>query len=502
MAGFSVAKWRQVMSAAIALSLFTIPVISPPAHAASTIYQKLGNDNYDPAGEVKYDHESRSMLVRILDDNKDLIIVTLAFASNVSSTTFSSSNTILRIKFMPSLTNFKGNTGNIWIEAPKAPYQGATKIPATASSYASASSSPTDQRKNMSVCGALTWMDDVPARNLVSFQFSRECFDLPNSFWAVSQVETDIYNSTIIKDVRYTPVEPFLVDLTSIPRPPLVDLTSIPQPPKVIPKKDQTINAYTQQKAYVVNNPAIQIVANSSAGTALTFSTKTPIVCNVTSSGYIEPKSSGSCQIAVDAAGSETLNPALTVAVVVVFTKKSQALYFEPPGDVYLNQKITTLAISAESGLPVQVVSTSPSVCSFPFQSTGPTTAQYLDSGTCSFKVTQPGDTLYNSNEGFASFVIYPNPVKVAKPSPTPSAKTKQPSKSASSPSQATPPPRVTISGKGSASGGGAGGTSVTDGGNVSGSLTITITCIKPGSNNKSETGVKPKCPVGYKKKS
>lgn len=129
MAGFSFAKWRQVMSAAIAFSLFTIPVISPPAHAAAAIYQKLGADNYDPAGEVRYDHESRSMLVRIFDDNKDLVVVTLGFASNVSSTTFSSSNTLLRIKFMPSLTNFKGNAGNVWIESPKAPYQGATKIP-------------------------------------------------------------------------------------------------------------------------------------------------------------------------------------------------------------------------------------------------------------------------------------------------------------------------------------------------------------------------------------
>lgn len=486
MAGFSVAKWRQAISAAIAFSLFTIPVISPPAHAAATIFQKLGADNYDPAGEVRYDHESRSMLVRIFDDNKDLVVVTLGFASNVSSTTFSSSNTLLRIKFMPSLTNFKGNAGNVWIEAPKAPYQGATKIPAVASSYASATSLPTDQRKDMSVCGALTWMDDVPARNLVSFQFSRECFDLPNSFWAVSQVETDIYNSTTIKDVRYTPVEPFLVDLTSIPR-----------PPKVIPKKDQTITAYTQQKEFVVNNPPIQIIANSSAGTALTFSTKTPSVCNVTSSGYIEPKTSGSCQIAVDAAGSATLNPAPTVAVVVTFTKKTQKLYFDPPGVVYLNQQIANLALSAESGLPVQVVSTAPSVCSFPFQSTGPTTAQFINSGTCSFKVTQAGDTLYSANEGFASFEIYPNPVKVVKPSAAPSSKASATPKPKTTP----PPPRVIISGSGSASGGGAGGTSVTDGGNVSGSSKKTITCVKTGWKNQTVTGVNPKCPAGYKKK-
>jgi hypothetical protein len=488
MAGFNVTKWRQVTSAAITFSLLMIPAISPPAHAASVIYQKLGAENYDPAGEVRYDHESRSMLVRIFDDNKDLVIVTLAFASNVSSTTFSSSSTMLRLKFMPSLTNFRGNVGNIWLEAPKVPYQGATKIAASASSYVSATSSPNDPRKDMRACGALTWMDDVPARNLVSFQFSRECFDLPNSFWAVSQIETDIYNSTTIKDVRYTPIEPFLVDLSSIPR-----------PPKVIPKKDQTITANTQQREYFVNNPPIQIVANSSAGTALTFSSKTPEVCNVTSSGSIEPKASGSCQIAVDAAGSLTLNPAPTVAVVVSFTKKSQLLYFDPPGEVYFNQKIVTLAISAESGLPVQVVSTAPSVCIFPFQSTGPTTAQFLNPGTCSFKVTQPGDTLYKANEGFASFEIYPNPVKEAKPSPTPSAKAKQPNKSAASPKPS--PARSIISDKGTSSGGGGGGASIDEGRDVSGGAKRKITCVKPGVPNKTVVKVNPTCPPGFKKK-
>ncbi len=458
MAGFNFAKWRQVISAAVAFALFTIPVISSPAHAASLIYQKLSGENFDPPTDIKFDHESRSMAVRVFDDNKDLVIVTLAFAVNVSSTTFSSSSTILRIKFMPALTNFKGNTGNVWVEAPKVPYQGATKIPALASAYASATSSPNDQRKDMSACGALTWMDDVPAKNLVSFQVSRDCFDLPNSFWTVSQVETDIYNSTVIKDVRYTPVEPFFVDLTSIPR-----------PPKVIPKKNQTITAYTQRIEYLVNSPAIQIVSNSSAGTALTFISKTPAVCSVTTNGFIQPKTSGSCQIAVDAVGSETLNPAPTVVVAVTFTKKSQNLYFDPPDEVYLNQKVVILDISAESGLPVQVVSTTPRVCSFPYLAAGPTTAQLLDSGTCSFKVTQAGDALFNANDFFSYFDIYPNPLKTVKPTPVPTTKPIVKPKP-----KAKPKPSPTRA---------------------------TITCVKADSKDQKITGVNPKCPAGYKKK-
>ena len=488
MAGFSVAKWRQIMSVAVAFALFTNPAISPSANAASTIYQKQGRENYDPPADIKYDHESRSMSVKIFDDNKDLLIVTIAFAVNVSSTSFSSSSTILRIKFMPTLTNFKGNTGDVWVEAPKAPYQGAKKIPAPASSYATATSSPNDPRKDMSACGALTWMDDVPARNLVSFQVSRDCLDIPNSFWAVSQVETDIYNSSIIKDVRYTPIEPFSVDLTSIPR-----------PPKAIPKKNQTITASTQQKEYFVDlKTGIEIFGYSGAGGILQFSSKTPAVCNVSLGGgkpFIFPQTSGSCQIAVDAAGNETFNPAPTAYITVTFIKKSQKLYFDPPGEVYLNEKMVTLDLSAESGLPVQVVSTSPSVCSFPYQATDPTAALLLDSGICGFKVTQAGDATYNANEGYASFEIYPNPTKTVKPSAAPSTK------STAKPKPKPSPSKVAISGTGSASGGGAGGTSITGGGNVSGSSKKTITCTKSGWKDQKVTGVNPKCPTGYKKK-
>ena len=458
MAGFSVAKWRQIMSVAVAFALFTNPAISPSANAASTIYQKQGRENYDPPADIKYDHESRSMSVKILDDNKDLLIVTIAFAVNVSSTSFSSSSTILRIKFMPTLTNFKGNTGDVWVEAPKAPYQGAKKIPAPASAYVSATSSPNDPRKDMSACGALTWMDDVPARNLVSFQVSRDCLDIPNSFWAVSQIETDIYNSSIIKDVRYTPIEPFSVDLTSIPR-----------PPKVIPKKNQTITAYTQRVEYLVDSLAIPIYGLSSAGTTLTFSSKTPEICYLLDIRSIKPKTSGSCQIEVNAAGNETFNPAPTFTLVVTFIKKSQKLYYAAPDEVYLNEKMVTLDLSAESGLPVQVVSTSPSVCSFPYQATDPTAAELLDSGTCSFKVTQAGDALYNAIEFFDSFEISPNPVATVKPSPVPTkkptVKTKPKPKPSPSPTRAT------------------------------------ITCVRTDGKDLKITGVNPKCPTGYKKK-
>jgi hypothetical protein len=122
-----------------------------------------------------------------------------------------------------------------------------------------------------------------------------------------------------------------------------------------------------------------------------------------------------------------------------------------------------------------------------------------LNPGTCSFKVTQPGDTLYKANEGFASFEIYPNPVKEAKPSPTPSAKAKQPNKSAASPKPS--PARSIISDKGTSSGGGGGGASIDEGRDVSGGAKRKITCVKPGVPNKTVVKVNPTCPPGFKKK-
>ena len=112
-------SWKRFAKTSISFAMIPVLLLASPLHAASTIFQVLSAENNEPAGDVKYDQESRSMLVRILDDNKDIVIVTLAFASNVSSSTFASSSTLLRVKFMPYLTNFKGNTGNIWLEAPK-----------------------------------------------------------------------------------------------------------------------------------------------------------------------------------------------------------------------------------------------------------------------------------------------------------------------------------------------------------------------------------------------
>ena len=457
-------NWKKVVSAVLSLIVSLSPVVTQTANAATLIFQKQGNDNYEPLGDLRYDHETRNMAIEIYDDNKDLLTVHLTFASNVSNTTFASSSTLLRIKFMPYLSGtFKGNTGNIWIEAPRTPYQGSTKIPAVASSYVSDKSLPTDPRKDMSACGAVTWMDDVASRNMVSFQFSRNCFDLPNAFWAISQVETDIYNSTLSKDLRYTPVEPFYVDAQSVPK-----------PPKVIPKKDQIISATTSKRDYFIDDKSIQVIASSSGGAALTYSSKTPDICSINATGLIQPKIAGSCQVAVDATGSETLNAAPSVLVAINIVRKSQNIYFDSPGTVYITQGPIRLAISSEFNLPLQVVSTTPNICTFPFQAAAPTTVQLLLPGYCSFKVTQPGNALYNPREISGAFTIYTEPVQVVTPTPTPKPTPKPKPRITTKPTAPKPTPTE---------------------------MKIVITCVS-GKNVQKITGANPKCPTGFTKKS
>jgi len=285
-------------------------------------------------------------------------------------------------------------------------------------------------------------------------------------------------------------------------------MNSVPRPPKVIPKKDQTVTAYTTYSEYFVDMQSIQVIASSSpggalVGGALTFSSQTPEICFVTSTGVIQPKAAGSCRVSVAALGSDTLNPSAPVSVSVNLKKKSQNLYFDPPDTVYLSQGSINLAISSEFDLPVQVVSTSPTICTFPNQVSEPTTAVLLRVGNCSFKVTQAGNFIYIAREGFASFDINPDPTKESKPKPTPTSKPKPTPKPPSGSKPAPTPTKtgIVISGKASTSGGGTGGTTITGSGSVAGDVKRTITCVKSGFKSIPVTSTNPKCPSGYKKK-
>jgi len=477
----------------LVLFLFLAQVIVPVSAKANSVlfesFSPLSSTN--PEG-LRNDHHLRSMDVYVYAANPDLINIKLTFAGTVGPTTFTSSNLLLRIKILPFLADYVGNAGHLWLDAPKVPYEGTKKLSVTASAYVSPTGVAGSARKDVSSCGATTWMDDVPNQNVVSFELSRNCFDLANTLYVITHIEEDIYNNVQTRDSKYVPTSPMYLDMRNIPR-----------PPKVIPKKDQTVSASTPQREYFVDNNAIQINASSSGGVPVTYNSRTPEICLVTSTGLIQPKAAGSCQVAVEAPGSTTLNPAPPVLVTVTLIRKAQSLYFDPPGMVYMSQGYLKLAISSEFNLPVQVVSTSPTICTFPLTATEPTVVQLLRPGTCSFRVSQAGNAIYNPREGVASFEIYADPVAkptaTAKPKTTPKPKTPPKPKTGTSPT--APEKGVDISVKGEVTGGNTGGTSIDGGGSVGGGVKKKITCVKPGAKNREISGVDPKCPTGYKKK-
>ena len=449
----------------------------------------------NPEG-LRNDHHLRNMDVYVYAANPDLITIKLTFAGALGPTTFSSNNLQLRLKILPFLTDYAGNAGHLWLDAPKNAYQGSKRLPVAASAYLLPTGVAGSARKDVSSCGATTWMDDVPNQNVVSFELSRNCFDLTNTLYVIAYIEEDIYNNVQTRDSKYVPTSPMFLDMGNIPR-----------PPKVIPKIDQTISATTAQREYLVDNNAIQIVATSSRAAPLTFNSRTPEICFVSPTGLIQPKSAGSCQVFVESAGSATVNPAPPVLVTVNLIRKSQIIYFNPPSDtVYMSKGYFELVIYSDSGLPVQVVSTSPTVCTFLSSSTKPNVVQLLRPGNCSFKMTQVGNFLFNPKEAFGDFQIYadPTPEPTTKPTPPPTTKptpppTTKPTPPPTTKPTPTPSPPVVITGGGKAKEDGTGTGELKPGGSNQTSK-ITITCVKKGKNDIKVISPK-KCPSGYTKK-
>jgi hypothetical protein len=472
----------------VVLSLFFAQLsISPPANADPIIFESLSPVfSTNPEG-LRNDHHLRSLAVYVNASNPDLVTIKLAFAGTVGPTTFTSNNLQLRIKILPFLTDYAGNAGHLWLDAPKIPYEGTKKLPVAASAYSLPTGVAGSPRKDVSSCGATTWMDDVSNQNLVSFQLSRNCFDLTNTLYVIAYIEEDIYNSTQTRDSKYVPTSPMYLDMKNIPR-----------PPKVIPKKDQAVSASIAQSQYFVDDTSIQVLASSSGGGALTFNSRSPEICSITPTGLIQPKAAGSCQVAVSAPGSDTLNPAGPVVVTVNLTRKTQNLYFNPPGTVYLSQSPINLAISSEFNLPVQVVSTTPTVCSFPYPS-DPTRVEFLRVGTCGFIVSQAGNFVYNPREGSASFFINADPKSAPTPKPGTTPKPKSTPKPTTKPTP-KPKPSIIISGTATTAPGGTGGSVIKPKGTGGGNQ-ITIICVKRGKKNITVTNAKPKCPAGYTKK-
>lgn len=455
------------------------------ASADTLIFATNSNEDRKQPADMNYRYEPMSVSVNVMDSNKGEIIIKANFSSALSPTSFlnySGAQPLLRIKILNNLTTFKGDTGYIWLEAPNTqPYQGSTRIDAVSSIYNDTKLGPSGGRKSLSYCKPKTWMDSGASSNWVAFSIDRNCADVNDMFWVVGYMDSDIWNSTYMFDSKYFPVEPFLVNMASVARPPKM--------------KDQYVayNAVIPQEKMENAQTTVQI--NSTSGLPVLVATSTGSVCMPTINGMtmqIQFRSSGVCKVEAYSLGNSVYNPserAFMSFYIAPYVMQSQEIYWDEPYDVMVGDEDFDLFIYTSAKLPITVFSQSPEVCQFR-DSTNPSMVTIVGAGYCRLSVNQVGNDRYYSRSATASFFVEKAPV--VKPSSTPSPRpTRVKSTAAAAPKVFSATKKTetqqdinTKKNTGSVSN--------------KAQTKSTITCYK-GVLTKKVDGAPPKCPTGWK---
>ena len=424
-------------------------------------------------GYIQDYQKVRRFEVGLSADNPDTVVFSAIFLNGISPTSMAQSGSrisLLRVKIFYSASTSSSTYTQLTLDSPVTPYQGETKLSAITNN----------------ACGAKTWMPN--GKNAIYFEISRSCIDLPDKFWASLFFDADV-NQTNLDFIN-------IPELNAM----AIDFSKFPKPKKPEPKKDQIISGYPAQQSYTLDVTTATFITSTNSGLPIQIIGKTSAVCAVTSSTTISLTGVGTCVVSLSAPGNDLWNPSPEVSFSFnvlpkkVIPKVDQKLYFNPPGTLYENSGDTRLDIYTDSQLDVQVISSTPEVCLFPYSPPNNTVVKIYGSGTCAFTVKQAGNDRYNSREGSTSIQIY----AVAKPAPTKAGAKPAP---APVPQKPKPPTGITIlDGKSSTTGGSKAGTSASGGGNVAANGLKTIICVK---NNKQfqVTAKSPKCPTGSKRK-
>ena len=462
---------RRIVGLLLTLSLG--PLSAPAAISADPGIRASTEISTFP-GNLENQHRVKAFEVSATFNNPEVATFSATFAGDISANSFmpaGNATPTLKVKIFFSQPSSVADFANITIESPKTPYQNETKIDAISSN----------------TCGAKTWMNR--ATGIIYFELIRNCYDLPDKFYSALYVDSDGSKSTYV-DYTYLPSSTALA----------IDISKIPKPAKVLPKKDQMIAGFPAQQSYTLDVATAYFSTSTNSGLPIQIVGKSNAVCAVTSSTMISLIGVGTCVVSLSAPGNDLWNPApeatfsFNVLPKKVIPKVDQKLYFNPPGTLYENSGETRLDIYTDSQLDVQVVSSTPEVCMFPYSPPNNTVVKIYSSGTCAFTVKQAGNDRYNPREGSTSIQIY----AVAKPAPTKAGSKPAP---APVPQKPKPPTGITIlDGKSSTTGGSKAGTSASGGGNVAANGLKTIICVK---NNKQfqVTAKSPKCPTGSKPK-
>jgi hypothetical protein len=131
---------------------------------------------------------------------------------------------------------------------------------------------------------------------------------------------------------------------------------------------------------------SVELDASASSGLAVTFTSSTPLVCEV-SGTTVTVLHAGTCTIDADQAGNADWNAAPQVSQSFTVDQGAQSITIDPIDDATYGDDPVTVSGTAGSGLELTFSSTTPLVCSV-----DGTTVTILAAGTCTVQAEQAGD--------------------------------------------------------------------------------------------------------------
>lgn len=155
-----------------------------------------------------------------------------------------------------------------------------------------------------------------------------------------------------------------------------------------IAKAEPTAQVNSPQEVTLGGSGQVSVARTNSDGVP-TFVSLDSSVCDVSDTGLVTPKTTGTCSIRVTIPATATYNQYRTnVSFAVV--QIAQSITFDNPGP----QKFAsspTLTATATSGLPVSFTASTPAVCTI----TPTGTLSFVKAGTCTVTAAQAGDATH-----------------------------------------------------------------------------------------------------------
>lgn len=154
----------------------------------------------------------------------------------------------------------------------------------------------------------------------------------------------------------------------------------------------QSITFSLNPTSLALGSGNIAATATASSGLPVTLTSTTPTICSVSGS-TVKPLLAGTCSIQASQAGNTSWKPATSLTRSATITKGTQILSLSlTPTARTVTLGDITAAASSNSGLPVTLVSDTPTVCTVSGSIVTP-----LIGGTCTITANQAGDASWNT---------------------------------------------------------------------------------------------------------